>query len=38
MGDLRDMFRKPEGTGDDAKGEGIGGALGVVEGRGGYGL
>ena len=40
MGDLRDMFRKPEGTdGDgDVKGEGIGGAFGVVEGRGGYGL
>lgn len=33
--DLRDMFRRPEAGGDSA-GEGIGGAFGVVEGRGGY--
>jgi hypothetical protein len=44
--DLRDMFRRP-GTGENGdgdgdrdrdvkKGEGVGGAFGVVEGRGGY--
>lgn len=35
--DLRDMFRKPEtGQDSDGKVEGVGGAFGVVEGRGGY--
>ena len=38
MRDLRDMFRRPEtqGDGGDVKDEGVGGAFGVVEGRGGY--
>jgi len=34
--DLRDMFRKPGTRAGDVKGEGVGGAFGVVEGRGGY--